>query len=221
MTANLRVMLQRLGTEGRAPTVHVRLLACAARTKTYGLGEQAMGLRDWTTAEKWLRRTVEDCPDHSMAWDELGLALEMQGRTAEATAAYQKAADLDPDFIRPLVHLAGLALTASRNQEAFELSDRAVHLKPVNMPRAWYYHCLAGEATGRSAVAESSAQRTIEEDTQHRFPRAEFVLGAALAGRGDRTGAAMHLRRFLELAPVDPAAGRARQLLDQMKEASH
>jgi hypothetical protein len=50
-----------------------------------------MGLRDWAAAEKWLKTTVEACPPHSGAWDELGLALEMQGRAAEARAAYQKA----------------------------------------------------------------------------------------------------------------------------------
>jgi Flp pilus assembly protein TadD len=33
---------------------------------------------------------VEACPAHSGAWDELGLALEMQGRAAEARAAYQR-----------------------------------------------------------------------------------------------------------------------------------
>jgi tetratricopeptide (TPR) repeat protein len=176
-----------------------------------------MGLRDWAAAEKWLKTTVEACPPHSGAWDELGLALEMQGRAAEARAAYQKAMDADALFVLPLVHLTGLALAASRNGEALEFSARALRPNPLNLPRAWFYHCVASFDAGHVDAAEKSARRMIEEDKKHGFPRAEYLLGVVLARRGESAEAAAHLRSFLRLAPDGADAGRARQLAAEME----
>lgn len=215
----LRVMLRRVGSEGSPPAqINVRMLACANRSaQAFGKGEQTLGLRDWKAAAIWLRQTVEACPEHSIAWDELGFALEMQGRTDDAMDAYQRASKVEPDFVRPLVHLAGLALAASQEEAALEYSERAVQLKPVGMPRAWYYHCVANWKAGRFAVAEASARRAIEEDRERRFPRAEFALGALLARDGDRDAAVVHLRKFLELSPKDQEAGRARAMMAELE----
>ena len=109
----------------------------------------------------------------------------MQGRAAEARAAYQKAVDADALFVLPLVHLAGLALAASRNGEALEFSARALRPNPLNLPRAWFYHCVASFDAGHVDAAEKSARRTIEEDKEHGFPRAEYLLGVVLARRGE------------------------------------
>ncbi len=216
----MRVVLRRLGSEGSPPAkINMRMLGCAARSaQAFGNGEQALGLRDWTAAGKWLRQAVEQCPDHSIAWDELGFALEMQGRTDDAMDAYQRASKVEPDFVRPLVHLAGLALAASQNEAALEYSERAVRLKPVGMPRAWYYHCVANWQAGRFAMAEASALRAIEEDSERRFPRAEFALGSLLARDSDRDSAVAHLRKFLELSPKDPEARRARAMIAELED---
>jgi tetratricopeptide (TPR) repeat protein len=181
-----------------------------------------MGLQEWATAEKWLRTAVKACPAHSMAWDELGLALEMQGRLGEARAAYEKAVDADSRLVMPVVHLAGLALTTSQNGEALQLSERALRLNPVDLPRAWFYHCVASFDAGHFEAAEKSARRTIEEDRGHGFPRAEYLLGVLLVRKGESAEAEVHLRTFLKLAPSDADAGRARQLTAEIgKTANH
>ena len=210
----VRIILRRIGSEGALPaSIDLKALVCSARLgHSYGEAEAAMGLQEWATAEKWLRRAVEACPAHSRAWDELGLALEMQGRRAEARAAYEKAVAADSRFVMPVVHLAGLALTASQNGEALQLSERALRLNPVDMPRAWFYHCVASFDAGHFEAAEKSARRTIEEDRGHGFPRAEYLLGVLLVRKGESTEAEAHLRTFLKLAPGDADAGRARQL---------
>ena len=129
----------------------------------------------------------------------------------------QKAVGADALFVLPLVHLAGLALAASRNGEALELSARALRLNPLNLPRAWFYHCVASFDAGPVDAAEKSARRTIEEDKEHGFPRAEYLLGVVLARRGESAEAAAHLRSFLRLAPDGADAGRARQLAAEME----
>jgi Flp pilus assembly protein TadD len=216
------VVLRRIGSEETVlASVGWKELECSARQgAAYGEGEAAMGLRQWAAAEKRLRSAVEACPAHARAWDELGLSLEMQGRSEEARAAYQKSAEADAQLALPLVHLAGVALAAGRNTEALELSERALKLKPVSLPRAWFYHCVASFEAGHFDAAEKSARRTIEEDRQHRFPRAEYLLGEVLARKGKADEAAIHLRAFLRLAPDDPDAGRARQLAAEMEKSA-
>jgi Flp pilus assembly protein TadD len=70
---------------------------------------------------------------------------------------------------------------------------------------------------GHVDAAEKSARRTIEEDKEHGFPRAEYLLGVVLARRGESAEAAAHLRSFLRLAPDGADAGRARQLAAEME----
>jgi tetratricopeptide (TPR) repeat protein len=98
-----------------------------------------------------------------------------------------------------------------------EFSARALRPNPLNLPRAWFYHCVASFDAGHVDAAEKSARRTIEEDKEHGFPRAEYLLGVVLARRGESAEAAAHLRSFLRLAPDGADAGRARQLAAEME----
>jgi cytochrome c-type biogenesis protein CcmH/NrfG len=48
---------------------------------------------------------------------------------------------------------------------------------------------------------------------QQRFPQVVHLLGLALATQGEYGEAALHLKKFLELAPDSPAAEAARRQL--------
>ncbi len=58
-------------------------------------------------------------------------------------------------------------------------------------------------------------RRAIEARPDH--PRANYMLGLCLASTGDLAGAKRQLARFLELAPDDPEAPAARQMLSELK----
>jgi cytochrome c-type biogenesis protein CcmH/NrfG len=45
-----------------------------------------------------LRRAVRENPDHSLAWTNLGVTLEVTGAREEALAAYSEAIRLQPDL---------------------------------------------------------------------------------------------------------------------------
>ncbi|MGA2184588.1 MAG: hypothetical protein ABSH47_16315 [Bryobacteraceae bacterium] len=75
-------------------------------------------------------------------------------------------------------------------------------------PRAWFYDAAANFALNRLGRADSSARRTIETDDAHVFPRAEYILGMALARKRD-------------LEPQGAFAPTARQRLAEIQAAGN
>jgi Flp pilus assembly protein TadD len=210
------LILHRLGYEGGASmaSVSAGALECPAQAgEAYGKGEAAFGLGDRAAAEKWLRRVTSVCPGHSLAWDELGVILQVSNRIEEARAAYETAVAKDPRSARALTHLAGLAIQESRHAAALELCERAIRLKPMDLPRLWLYYGLEGYRTGQFKAAEERLSRAIEEDRRHLFPLAEFLLGMTMAREGEMAGASTHLRAYLALEPGSVEADQARQML--------
>lgn len=81
------VVLKRLG-ESEGSTVSLTVLKAPEKArKAYGKGGQAVWKKDWAAAQKWYEDAVALYPEYATAWDELGLALERQGKREEASAA--------------------------------------------------------------------------------------------------------------------------------------
>ncbi len=68
---------------------------------------------------------------------------------------------------------------------------------------------------GQTVPAMVAFRRALEAWPDH--PRANYMLGLCLASSGDLAGARRQLARFLELAPDDPEAPAARQMLSELK----
>ncbi len=212
------LILHRLGYEGGASmaSISAGALGCPAQAgEDYGKGEAALGLGDRAAAEKWLRQTTSLCPGHSLAWDELGVVLQVSNRIEEARAAYETAVAKDPRSARALTHLAGLAIQESRHTAALELCERAIRLKPPDLPRLWFYYGLEGYGTGQFQAAEERLSRAIQEDRTHLFPLAEFLLGMTMAREGKMAGVKTHLRAYLAIEPGSLEADQARQMLEK------
>ncbi len=214
------VVLQRLGAEGQAypkNAVDVGMLSIPPEAhQAYAKGEVEMGLHNLPEAEKCFRLAVKEFPGHALAWDELGLALELLGKPEEARSAYQSSIAADPRFARPLVHLAGMAVLENRWEEAGDLTARALALAPADFPRAFCYDALANFNLKHLRRAEESARQTIGLDPSHTFVIVEYILGMILVGKGDQTGAAAHLSTFLTLAPQDRLGAAARRRLAEL-----
>jgi len=194
------IILHRRGYEGGASmaSIGAGTLECPGQAgEAYGNGEAAFGLGDRAAAENWLRQATSVCPGHSLAWDELGVILQVSNRIEEARAAYETAVAKDPRSARALTHLAGLAIQESRHTAALELCERAIRLKPMDLPRLWLYYGLEGYRAGQFKAAEERLSRAIEEDPMRLFPLAEFLLGMTMAREGEMAGASAHLRAYL------------------------
>ncbi len=89
----------------------------------YGKVEQTTQMPEQAeAAEIALRATTEKQPDNAIAWSELGVALRMRGKFAEARDAYEKAVAMDPTQAAAHRNL-GVLLDLYLNEPAAALSE--------------------------------------------------------------------------------------------------
>ena len=111
--------------------------------------------------------------------------------------------------------LAGLE---GKSDEVATLSSRLIGLDPNGFPVAYLSAAIANLNLGNWDASEKSAVELIRLDTEHRFPKGEQILGVVLAQKQKWAESAIHLRRFLELAPEGVDADSTRRLLPDIEQ---
>jgi tetratricopeptide (TPR) repeat protein len=180
--------------------------------RAWGRAGKAVQGKDWAEAERQLRIALEAAPGFSHAWHMLGVVCQNRAKQPEARAAYRRAIEAGPNAPGPYVLLAPLDIEAKDWPAAIRTADSLLKLdKKRRYPEAYMYKAIAQYHLGEVDAAEASARQATLLDTRHRLPRAEYILGVILARRRDYTGAAAHMRRYLELEPkaADAEAVRA------------
>ena len=82
-------------------------------------------------------RLIQLSPVNPKAWNVYAKALEVNGQTDAALAAYQKSFDLNPHFVENLMAMADLKAKAGEFQEALDLSQRALAVTPNYVGPLW------------------------------------------------------------------------------------
>lgn len=209
----MTVVLKKLGENEGSTISLVALSAPSPARKSFEKAERALYKKEWEKARKFLDETIVIYPQHAAAWHELGGLHERESRKTEAAAAYRKAIEADPRFIKPFVSMAGLAIEDKDWQSALGFSERAIALNPVEFPRAFLLHALACSHLDKPADAERSARKAVDLDSTNSLPAATFLLAELLYDRNDKANAALLYRRYLELNPKGPNAPSARSRL--------
>lgn len=103
------------------------------KNAAYDAGLRALDLepRDFLRAEMEFRKYLELDPRTARVRHLLGVALQFQGKVAEARAEYAKALEQNPGFDEARVALAELALGEQSYEEAFEHLERARAADPT------------------------------------------------------------------------------------------
>lgn len=96
---------------------YLELESTAEASTERALCEYYLGDTDAATSD--LEAVTQSWPEYAPAWADLGMLYEVAGRTDEATAAYEKAVELDPD------DEAGAKSFAEGRLEAMQESDDA------------------------------------------------------------------------------------------------
>ncbi|HTP87485.1 MAG TPA: tetratricopeptide repeat protein [Bryobacteraceae bacterium] len=217
----ITLVLRRIGAEpstmAAGPVSVAMLRMPPSAHKAYAEGEAAMGLGRLAEAAAFFRKTVSEYPTHALAWDELGLALDKLNLRDEAAAAWRKALEADPSLTRACMHLAVVAIRDARYTDAARYTECAVRSPEAATAAAWYLDAAASFSLDRFPRAESSARQAIRLDQTQQFPRAEFILGMALAQLNDTADAIEHLRRYLSLEPTGEFARAARKRLNDLE----
>ena len=207
-------------------TVSMTTLTAPAEARAaYEKGVRAYNKQKWVEAQKSLEKAVEMYPKFAVAWYSLGVCLWLQNKSADAGAAYRHSIEADEKYPDPYVQLASVELSASKWQDAADVSARLIHLDPMHFPEAYLYNSVANLQLLKFDLAERSAREALRADTEHKFPKAEQMLGLALANEGDYAGARSHLTAYLALEknPTELALGRKQLAVveQQASQAGH
>jgi tetratricopeptide (TPR) repeat protein len=141
--------------------------------------------------------------EHSVAHNNLGVALAAQGKWAEAIQHYEQALQLEPEDPKALNN-SGVALAAQGKwAEAIQHYEQALQLKP-DFAEAFNNSGDALAAQGKWAEAIQHYERALQLNPED--PKAYYNLGVALAKKGKLAEAIQHFERALQLKPADPEA---------------
>lgn len=187
--------------------------------KAYGKGHEALGKNKLEDAQKHLEKSVELYPKYAIAWYDLGVVAERQKNSEAARKDFDQAIAADAKFIPPYEGLAQMAAREQKWDDVAEITDKILHLNPVDFPKAYFYNAIAKLNQRKLDEAEKSAKELIRMDTRHSIPKAEHILGIILAQKQDMPGAAEHIRKFIELSQPGPDVENAKKQLAEVEKS--
>ena len=157
----------------------------------------------WKDSITLWTHTLACASESDLAHNDLGLALADQGKLTEAIQQYERALQLNPDYIEAENNL-GLALaTQGKLAEAIQHYERALQVKPDDIA-AHYNLGNALAAQGKPAEAIQQYEQAIQLNPD--YIEAQNNLGLALAAQGKLDEAIRHFERVLQLNPDDVTA---------------
>jgi tetratricopeptide (TPR) repeat protein len=154
---------------------------------------------DWELLErKWRSAAVEDVPE---AWFDVGVALERQGKAAEARGAYERALALRPAFREAAVNLALLEASGADPRDAARRWAEVLKRFPDDAPLRVRLAALYREA-GQLDEAWRLAREALQRDPAVRgaYP----VMMRVALERGQLDLAELVAVRARKLDPDDP-----------------
>ena len=175
----------------------------------------------------------KDTKTHAIVWSNLGQAYEFAGRYAEAAAAFQKAAELQPQasyYDHLSINLANVAaaqptLDKAKLAEAGAACDKAAAADPTIAARCWKNIGIILSNKNHQPDAVAPLQKATQLDPKD--AQAWFLLGGALSAEitpkqeGDKMtyeippGTAEAYHKAIETAPAgSPIAEQSKQMLD-------
>ncbi len=149
-------------------------------------------------AVELIGRAIRQDPRHSYAHNNLGLALQGQGRLPEAAASYLTALSIKPDFTDAHFNLGNVLLAQGKLDEAITSYNKALELQPND---AEVLNNLGGALRIRARLEEAEACYRKAIAVSPGYAEAYNNLGVALQEQGKLTEAATALSKALALKP--------------------
>ena len=142
--------------------------------------------------------TANAVPDNALAECNLGIAFADSGDLQEATAQFQRALKILPDFPNALINLGNILRSEKRLAEATAYYERALRIK-ADVPETWANLANILREQGRTAEAIESARQALK--IRPLYPEGLESLAMCLEQEGDTTGAIATYLRALDLKP--------------------
>jgi len=190
-------------------------LASVAAEKVFSEGVGANRSGNTELAVEKFRQSIELDPKFVNGYLMLGSVSLKQGNPAQAAALAGKALEIEPNNTNALKVRYDALRQLGDEAGATQALDDLIAGDPEWASTELYNHAVelfnANEMTGAAAALERVVVAKPDD------ARAHFLLGMAKYNIGETEDARTHLSRFLELAPDDPDAALAREMLSYAK----
>ena len=172
------------------------------------LGEHYLDHGKWAQAGEQYRHAADLTPDNPRAHNNLGLAYRGLDKLEDSAAAFQKAIDLEPTFLR-FRNLGMVLAEAGKYPEASRMLERSIEMRPTQY-RAWgllasvYLNQHADAAKVRETYLKAIA---LSADLRKETPRDSYLLadvGSYYAALGMEEESLPLLAQAAALAPDVP-----------------
>ncbi len=194
--------------------------------------QAALQARDWAAAENAYRGLTTVAPANSTYLQGLADAESMQGKYAEAVAAYDKAiapalAARDAnarDAAGAMLVAQGNAYLKLKKSAAAMAAYTKAATYAKNPATAWFNLCAIAFNVGNVAAALSACDKAIAADpgkADAYFIKGSLMFGDSTMGPNGKivppTGAVEALQKYLALAPNGPHAKDVQEMLAAVK----
>ena len=157
----------------------------------------------WQDSETLWTHTLSCTSSNPVAHNNLGAALNRQGRTDEAIAQYRQALEIRPDHVEAHNNLGNALAGRGRLDEAIAQYQKTLEINPEHVEA---HNNLGVALAGRGRLDEAIAQyqKALEINPEH--VEAHNNLGVALADRGRVAEAITEYQSALKIDPAHAGA---------------
>ena len=152
----------------------------------------------YAEAEKLARQAVKLDAGNAVAYDQLGVALELQGKIADETQnAYKKSIEIDPNFALAYAHLGRLL-----RRKGFTNASSAAYRTAIQLSTDVPTMILVADvmqSQQKYLESEQLLRQALRDDPKN--PTALYLLGRALTIRGSYDEAESILKKSANVSP--------------------
>lgn len=207
--------LRALGKEAEAEAVAAELEsvedAVASARRIYNEGGEAYQAQDLDTALEKFQQAAELDPSLVEAHHAIATLQLAKGRHEEAAEAAETALALGSDDIHTLRVLYDAYQELGRFDELTEIAPRLAAVDPEFGGAKLVEQAAEHWNAGRTDAAVALSRQALAIDPE--LAKAYYFLGLDHLSKGDNAKAREALQKFLDLAPDDPEAATAREML--------
>jgi tetratricopeptide (TPR) repeat protein len=190
--------------------------AVASARRIYNEGGEVYQAGDVDTALEKFRQAAELDPSLVEAQHAIATLELAQGRPEAAAEAAEKALALGSDDLKTLRVLYDAYQALGRVDELTEIAPRLAAVDPEFGGAKLVEQAAERWNAGQTAEAAALARQALAIDPS--LAKAHYFLGLDHLSKGENAEARKSLERFLELAPDDPEAATAREMLGYIEQ---
>ena len=198
-----------IGTAGRELTAKDKAVL------VFNEGAESAQQGDTATARKKFLETVGLDPELAAAWTALATLDYGDKQYAAAVQNAEKAVALDAKDARALRILVECYGELGDTAKAKTASDALALADPKAGAADLYNQGIREYNAGNMEVAFGLFEKSLEGDPT--FAKTHYMLGMCHVNRGESADAKQHFETFLAMAPNDPDAATAKEMLNYIK----